>query len=61
MANQMKNLWLKKNPAMSMFLSATNAWMGAVRGHASNVAKRQVTAATKAAVSPKKKRRRRPF
>jgi hypothetical protein len=54
----MRNPWLKKNPAMSLFLSAANAWIGAGRGYASNAAKRQITAATKAASRPKKKRRR---
>ena len=55
----MRNPWTKKNPAMSMFLSAANAWAGAARGHATNAMKRQVTAATKAATSTKKKPRRR--
>ena len=54
----MKNPWLKKNPAMSMVMSAANAWMGAVRGHASNAIKRQIRATTKAAAAPKAKRRR---
>jgi hypothetical protein len=55
----MKNPWVKKNPAMSVFLSAANAWMGAARGHVSNAMKRQITAATKTAIAPRKKRRRR--
>ena len=54
----MRNPWLKKNPAMSMFLSATNAWMGAARGHAGNAMRRQIAAATKVTAAPKKKRRR---
>ena len=28
----MANPWLKKNPAMSLFLSGANAWAGAARG-----------------------------
>jgi hypothetical protein len=54
----MKNPWLKKNPAMSMVMSAANAWMGALRGHASNAIKRQIRATAKAAAAPKTKRRR---
>jgi hypothetical protein len=54
----MKNPWLKKNPAMSMVMSAANAWMGAVRGHASNAIRRQIRATTKAAAAPTAKRRR---
>jgi hypothetical protein len=53
----MRNPWLKKNPAMSLFLSAANTWMGAARGHASRIMKQQIAAATKAAIVPKKKRR----
>jgi hypothetical protein len=52
----MRNPWLKKDPAMSMFLSAANAWMGAARGQASAALKRGVAGAVKA---PAKKRRRR--
>jgi hypothetical protein len=55
----MRNPWLKKNPAMSLFLSAANTWFGAARGHAATTIKRQLTAATKAATAPKKNRRRR--
>jgi hypothetical protein len=36
----MKNPWLKKNPAMSMWLSAANSVAGSVRGKASAQAKR---------------------
>jgi hypothetical protein len=45
----MKNPWLKKNPAMSIFLSAANAWAGALRGHATAAAKRNVAVAAKPA------------
>jgi hypothetical protein len=57
----MRNPWLRKNPALSVFLSAANAWIGAVRGYAGNAMKRQLSAATKAAAAPKRKRHRRPF
>jgi hypothetical protein len=56
----MKNPWLKKNPAMSMFLSAANAWAGAFRGQATAAAKRNMAAALKPA-SKKKARKRRPL
>ncbi len=55
----MRNPWLKRNPALSMFLSATNAWFGAARGQAGNAIKRQQTAAVKGAMLPKKNRRQR--
>lgn len=38
----MRNPWTKKNPAMSMWLSAANSVAGAARGQASAAAKRQV-------------------
>ena len=45
----MANPWLKKNPFMSMWLSAANAAAGSLRGRASRQAKRQAaTAMTKA-------------
>lgn len=53
----MRNPWLKKNPAMSLFLSAANAWMGVARGQATAAMKRGITAASKA--PPRKRRRRR--
>jgi hypothetical protein len=56
----MSNPWIKKNPVMSLFLSATNSWLSRVRGHTLNAIKRQQKAALKAAFSPPKKRRRRP-
>jgi len=37
----MTNPWLKKNPFMSMWLSAANAAAGSLRGHAMGQAKRQ--------------------
>ena len=54
----MRNPWLSKNPAMSLFLSAANAWIGAARGHVSNAVKRQIGAATKSAALKRKRRRR---
>lgn len=41
----MSNLWLKKNPLMSMWLSGANRIAGTIRGHASAQAKRQISAA----------------
>ena len=38
----MSNPWTKKNPLMSMWLSAANQAMGSARGHATSAAKRQV-------------------
>ena len=68
----MANPWLKKNPFMSVWLSAANAAAGSMRGQAAGQAKRQATTAmTKAtkdilsawtvglAPSPAKKRKRR--
>jgi hypothetical protein len=37
----MKNPWTKKNPFLSMWLSAANTIAGATRGHAAAEAKRQ--------------------
>lgn len=45
----MSNPWLKKNPFMSMWLSAANRMAGTLRGQATAQAKRQIsTALTKA-------------
>ena len=41
----MPNPWLKKNPFMSMWLSAANRTLGTLRGQASAQAKRQISAA----------------
>jgi hypothetical protein len=41
----MSNPWLKKNPFMSMWLSAANRMAGSLRGQATAQAKRQVNAA----------------
>mgnify|MGYP001592503713 CR=1 FL=1 len=41
----MANPWLKKNPLMSIWLSAANRVAGSMRGQALAQAKRQVTAA----------------
>ncbi len=37
----MANPWTKKNPLMSMWLSAANAWAGAARGLAAAARKRR--------------------
>jgi hypothetical protein len=66
----MANPWLKKNPFMSMWLSAANAAAGSVRGQATAQAKRQaaqtmtratndVLGAWTAALTPPKPRARR--
>ena len=68
----MTNPWLKKNPFMSMWLSAVNTAAGSLRGHAAAQAKRQTARAMKKATndmfnvwasglagSPTKKRRKR--
>ncbi|KQP18075.1 hypothetical protein [Pseudorhodoferax sp. Leaf267] len=45
----MSNPWLKKNPLMSMWLSAANSVAGSARGHATAQVKRaSKTATTKA-------------
>lgn len=54
----MANPWLKKNPFMSMWLSAANSVAGTVRGQATARAKRNLKAAMaepKAASAPKAK------
>ncbi len=40
----MSNPWLKKNPFMSMWLTAANQATGSARGQATGAAKRQVAA-----------------
>jgi hypothetical protein len=41
----MSNPWTKKNPMMSMWLSAANKAVGSARGHATSAARRQIGAA----------------
>lgn len=41
----MPNPWLKKNPFLSMWLTAANSMAGSMRGHATAQAKRQATSA----------------
>lgn len=49
----------KKNPLLSLWLSAANAWAGAARGLMSAELRRQHKAATKAATpAPARKKRR---
>jgi hypothetical protein len=43
----MANPWTKKNPLLSLWLSAANAWAGAARGVMTAAAKREITRATK--------------
>lgn len=40
----MRNPWVKKNPYMSMWLSAANSVAGRARGQATSAAKKQVAA-----------------
>ncbi len=57
----MANPWTKKNPLMSMWLSAANAWAGAARGLAAAEMGRQRKVAVKAATkAPAAKKRRKP-
>lgn len=55
----MANPWTKKNPLLSLWLSAANAFAGAARGAMTAEAKRQAAAGTKAARRPKPKARKR--
>jgi len=48
----MANPWLKKNPFMSIWLSAANRVAATARGQATAQVKRQVKAAMTGAVSP---------
>ena len=41
----MSNPWMKKNPLMSMWLSAANKAVGSARGQSAAAARRQVGAA----------------
>ena len=57
----MANPMTKKNPLLSMWLSAANAWSGAARGLMAAEAGRQRKALAKAAVrAPANKKRRKP-
>jgi len=47
----MSNPWLKKNPFMSIFLSAANRTAGTLRSQATAQAKRQISAAVTKATS----------
>jgi hypothetical protein len=48
----MSNPWLKKNPFMSLWLSAANRFAGSFRGHAAALGKQQGNAAMAEARSP---------
>ena len=55
----MANPWTKKNPLMSMWLSAANAWAGAARGAMAAEMGRQRKAVAKTATkAPAAKKRR---
>ncbi|WP_165943605.1 hypothetical protein [Roseicella aquatilis] len=43
----MANPWTKKNPLLSLWLGAANAWAGAARGVMTAAAKREVAKALK--------------
>lgn len=51
----MFNPWLKKNPFMSLWLSAANRAAGSLRGQATAQAKRQLKAAVTAATDENSK------
>ena len=46
----MSNPWTKKNPLVSMWLSAANRSIGTARGQATTTAKRQIAKAQKDAI-----------
>lgn len=48
----MSNPWLKKNPFMSLWLSAANRAAGTLRGQATAQAKRQIQSAVAQALTP---------
>jgi len=52
----MPNPWLKKNPFMSMWLSAANRIAGSMRGQTAAQAKRQINAAETQATNDNLKR-----
>ena len=52
----MANPWTKKNPFLSIWLSAANAWAGAARGAMTAAAKRQMAAGLKPPPKRKPKR-----
>ena len=47
----MSNPWTKKNPLMSMWLSAANRAAGSARGQATSAVKRQATATQTSAIN----------
>lgn len=52
----MKNPWTKKNPFLSLWLSAANSVLGSARGHATAAVRREagkaIAASTAAAAKP---------
>jgi hypothetical protein len=47
LCNAMANPWTKKNPLLSLWLSAANGWAGAARGPITAAVKRQMAAGLK--------------
>lgn len=47
----MRNPWTKKNPMMSIWLSAANSMANRARGHATAAARRESNRAAKSAVT----------
>ncbi|CAN7779846.1 hypothetical protein LJR267_010206 [Paraburkholderia hospita] len=54
----MTNLWMKKNPFLSMWLSGANALVGSARAQATAAAKREVANFWTVALTPPKRRKR---
>ncbi|WP_207191796.1 hypothetical protein [Paracraurococcus ruber] len=52
----MANPWTKKNPLLSLWLSAANAWSGAARGGMAAAAKRETAKALRPKRPAKTKR-----
>jgi hypothetical protein len=50
----MANPWTKKNPFLSLWLSAANAWAGAARGAMTAAAKREAARAAKPKPAPRR-------
>jgi hypothetical protein len=53
----MANPMTKKNPLLSIWLSAANAWAGAARGHLAAALRRQQAAVLRAATRPMARKR----
>ncbi|TDG25757.1 hypothetical protein E2C05_25570 [Paracraurococcus ruber] len=55
-SGRMANPWTKKNPLLSLWLSAANAWSGAARGGMAAAAKRETAKALRPKRPAKTKR-----